>query len=232
MEHLLKETTLLNYNTPEIQSLIHSRAWRDLGEKERIRAVYNFIRDEIKFGYNKADDIAAVDVLRDGYGQCNTKGTLFMALLRAVGVPCRIHGFFVDKIIQKGTLNGFYYKQSPREILHSWVEIHYNGRWLNLEGFILDMDYLGGLQAKFKGCKGSFCGYAVATPDLQSPPVDWNECDTYIQKDGIIADLGVFDSPDELFGRYRQNVGWFKGFMFRYVVRYSMNRAVGRIRGC
>ncbi|MCL2086273.1 MAG: transglutaminase-like domain-containing protein [Oscillospiraceae bacterium] len=230
MENLLNETALLNYNAPEIRSLIHKRNWRELSEKERILAIYNYVRDEIAFGYNKADTLSAADVLRDGYGQCNTKGTLFMALLRAVQIPCRIHGFFVDKIIQKGTLKGFYYGQSPKEILHSWVEVYYNAQWLNLEGFILDMRYLGGLQAQFKDCTGSFCGYAVATPDFQNPPVEWNGGNTYIQKDGIIADLGVFDSPDELFGKERQKVGRFKTFMFRYIVRHFMNRNVNRIR--
>jgi hypothetical protein len=230
MEALLKETALLNYSDPQIQALIKERDWQELSEKDRILAIYNYIRDKIAFGYNISDDITAADVLQDGYGQCNTKGTLFMALLRAVGIPCRIHGFFVDKVIQKGAIKGFYYRQSPKEILHSWVEIFYNEQWLNLEGFILDMKYLTSLQDKFSDCTGSFCGYAVATDDFQNPPVEWKENDTYIQKDGIIEDLDIYDSPDELFAAHSQKVGWFKTFMFKYFVRHSMNRNVRRIR--
>ncbi|MCL2797124.1 MAG: transglutaminase-like domain-containing protein [Firmicutes bacterium] len=230
MESLLKETPLINYNAPELQTLLLNRGWRALDEKDRILAVYNFVRDEIEFGYNIGDDISATKVLKDGYGQCNTKGTLFMALLRALGIPCRIHGFFVDKSVQYGAMKGFYYRQAPKEILHSWVEILYNGKWLNLEGFILDVKYLGKLQEKFTDCKGSFCGYGVAVPDFKNPPVEWSGDDTYIQKDSIIKDLGVFDSPDELFGAYRQRVGRFKSFMFRRVVRHLMNRNIKRIR--
>jgi hypothetical protein len=230
MDALLKDTTLLNYNEPQIQALIPKRGWQEGSEKDRILAIYNFVRDEIAFGYNISDNITAAEVLQDGYGQCNTKGTLFMALLRAVGIPCRIHGFFVDKIIQKGAFKGFFYWQAPKEILHSWVEILYNGQWLNLEGFILDIKYLNGLQEKFKDCTGSFCGYAVAIEDFQNPPVDWNENDTYIQKDGIIQDLGIYDSPDELFTAYSQQAGRFKTFMFKYVVRHSMNRNIRKIR--
>ena len=106
MENLLKETTMLNFNHPSIQTLIDRKSWKNLIEKDRILAIYNFIRDEIAFSYNVNDSITAVDVLKDGYGQCNTKGTLFMALLRAVSIPCRIHGFYVDKIIQKGAMKG------------------------------------------------------------------------------------------------------------------------------
>ncbi len=39
--------------------------------------------------------------MKDGYGQCNTKGTLFMALFRSVDIPCRFHGFTIDKKLQK-----------------------------------------------------------------------------------------------------------------------------------
>ena len=153
-----------------------------------------------------------------------------MALLRAIGVQCRIHGFYIDKILQKGAMKGFYYKQAPKEILHTWVEIFYNDKWLNLEGFILDMKYLNKLQKKFNDCEGSFCGFGVAIQDFKNPPVEWKENDTYIQKDGIIKDLDIYDSPDELFTTYKQNIGWFKEFVFRNIVRHLMNRNISSIR--
>ena len=79
-------------------------------EYNRIRLVYGFVRDEILFGYNVDDSIPASRVLADGYGQCNTKGTLFMALLRGVDIPCRVHGFTIDKNLQKGAMTGIVYK--------------------------------------------------------------------------------------------------------------------------
>ena len=63
------------------------------------------------FGYNIDDNISASKVLADGYGQCNTKGTLFMALLRACNIPCRVHGFTIDKKLQKGAMTGIVYKK-------------------------------------------------------------------------------------------------------------------------
>lgn len=59
---------------------------------ERVAHIYDFVQNEIAFGYNEADNIPASEVYRDGYGQCNTKGTLIMALLRKCQVPCRFHG--------------------------------------------------------------------------------------------------------------------------------------------
>ena len=82
MERYLKETKMLNYSNSRIQQLIKKRKWNALDDFQRIKAIYNFVRDEILFGYNVDDNITASEVLADGYGQCNTKGTLFMALLR------------------------------------------------------------------------------------------------------------------------------------------------------
>ncbi|MCL1901526.1 MAG: transglutaminase family protein [Firmicutes bacterium] len=230
MENLLNETALLNFNHPTIRTLVEKKGWHGLIEKDRVLAIYNFVRDDIIFGYNRSDDITAAAVLKDGYGQCNTKGILFMALLRAVGIPCRIHGFYIDKIMQKGALKGFYYKRAPKEILHSWVEIFYKDAWLNLEGFILDMNYLVKLQRKFKNCSGPFCGYGVAIENFKNPPVKWNESDTYIQKDKIVKDLGIYDSPDDLLAIHQQKIGRFKNFVFKLIVRHLMNKNIKKIR--
>ena len=88
---LLRSTPLLDTQHPDIERLVAERGWRVLPMRERIGAVYDFVRDEIAFGCNEADDLPASRVLADGHGQCNTKGTLLMALLRSVGVPCRLN---------------------------------------------------------------------------------------------------------------------------------------------
>lgn len=227
---LLRQTPLLDHTHPRIQALIAERGWRQLPERERIAAIYDFVRDEIAFGYNLADDLPASRVLDDGLGQCNTKGTLFMALLRACGIPCRLHGFTIDKALQKGAITGIAYLLAPRSIVHSWVEVWFDGRWLELEGFILDGAYLQALQRRFATHQGPFCGFGAATSDLQRPPVEWRGGNTYIQKDGINHDFGVFDDPDAFYARHGVNLGGFKRWLFQAVVRRRMNRNVARIR--
>jgi hypothetical protein len=230
-EKLLQTTTLLDFEHPSIRGLIQNRAWANLTERERIGAIYNYVRDEIAFGYNLADDLPASRVIADGIGQCNTKGTLFMALLRAAGTPCRFHGFTIDKALQKGAITGVAYALAPRDIIHSWVEIWFEGRWVNLGGFILDKAYLGSLQAMFAEQTGPFCGYGAATPDLHDPQVDWKGVDTYIQKDGINRDFGVFDSPDDFYATHGSNLSGAKKWLFQNVVRRWMNNNVARVRG-
>ncbi len=226
----LQETEILNFSNDKIKKLVAVRKWRELSEKEKINQIYLYVRDEIKFGYNMADNISASKVLDNGYGQCNTKGSLFMALLRAVEIPCRIHGFTIDKALQKGAISGIWYKLSPKNIVHSWVEVKYKNKWYNLEGFILDKLYLNNLQGKFSDCKTTFCGYGVYTDNFLNPIIDWNENDTYIQNLGINNDFGVFNSPDEFYKKHKQALSPLKVFLYKKLVRHRMNKNVNKIR--
>lgn len=228
--NLTDPTPLLDFAHPSLQRLVAQRGWAMLPASERIGRIYDFVRNEIAFGYNTGDELTASQVLADGYGQCNTKATLFMALLRATGIPCRFHGFTIHKALQKGAITGLAYWLAPRSIIHSWVEVLLDGRWLNLEGFILDTAYLQRLQARHPAAT-RFCGFGAATPNLQAPAVDWCGEDTYIQKDGINHDFGVFESPDTFYARHGSNLSGAKRWLYQHVVRHQMNRNVRRIRG-
>lgn len=229
MDRYLRETPLLDFSDRRIQELVRQRGWLALNEFEQIKQIYDFVRNEILFGYNTGDKVRASKVLRDGYGQCNTKGILFMALLRAVGIPCRIHGFTIDKRLQKGAMTGLVYRNAPEQVFHSWVEVYY-GRWYELEGFILDQPYLTRLQSLYAGCTGAFCGYGVAVKDFHSPTVEWNANDTYIQSEGIVRYFGIYDSPDALLSEHGQELSRGKALLYRCFGRHLMNRNVKRIR--
>ncbi len=226
----LRATRILDIDHPEIRALVDQRGWRTPSAYERIGAAYSFVKDEIAFGYNASDDLPASAVLRDGYGQCNTKGNLLMALLRALEIPCRFHGFTIDKALQKGAIPAWLFPIAPARILHSWVEVRFGGEWIPLEGFILDGTYLSALQARFPDAD-AFCGYGAATPNLQRPEVDWCGRATYIQRDGIADDFGVFDDPDAFYEAQGTNLSGLRRWLFVHVFRHLMNRTVARVRG-
>ena len=226
----LRSTPLLDYDHPSIRALIAEHGWRDLPSFERIGAAYAFVRDEIAFGYNRDDAIPASAVLADGYGQCNTKATLLMALLRALEIPCRLHGFTIHKALQRGVVPEVAYRIAPEEILHSWVEVEWEDRWVNLEGFILDAAFLRALQRTFAG-RSSLCAYGAGTDCLQAPDVAWSGGDTYIQRTGIARDLGLYDDPDAFYAEHRQSFGLVRGLLYRHAIRHWMNRRVVAIRG-
>jgi hypothetical protein len=228
----LKRTPLLDFKSPKIQQLIAQRNWRDLSDTDKIGSAYSFVQNEILFGYNAQDALPASQVLREGYGQCNTKATLLMALLRALGISCRLHGFTIHKHLQRGIVPEVIYPLVPRDILHSWVEVLYAGEtktaWLNLEGFILDASLIAALQYHFPD-RQSLCGFGAGTDQLHPPDIAWRGGDTYIQRTGINRNLGRFDSPDAFYAQHSQLTG-LRGLLYSRAIRHWMNRRVANMR--
>jgi len=228
----LSATPILDFRDESIQRLIAERGWLDLDLDRRIGAVYDFVRDEISFGYNASDELPASRVLADGRGQCNTKTSLLMALLRGAGVPCRFHGATIHKELQKGVVRGLFYRLAPENIIHSWAEIEYEGRWVGLEGVILDRPYLDGLRRSVAREGGAFLGYGAGTEDIGDPSIEWCGTDTAIQATGVNRDFGVYDDPDDFYAEQGVNVTGIKGLLFRHLIRHRMNRRVEAIRRC
>ncbi len=59
MNHYFTESKLLNYSSPCIKDLFRVRSWHVLDETIRAQKIYEFIRDKIKFGYNRKELIPA-----------------------------------------------------------------------------------------------------------------------------------------------------------------------------
>ncbi len=230
MERYLKDTVMLNYKAQEIVDLIEAQDWNTLDEYGKIGAIYDYVQNKILLGYNKYDDLTATQVLADGIGQCNTKATLIMALLRAVGVPCRPHGTKVTKVFQRSLMPKIMAKLAPPLIVHTWAEVFYNGDWISLEGVITDKKYISGLQRMFPDHQGKFFDYAVAVEDFGSLQIDWNGKNTTVQQQAVIEDLGVFDTPDEFFARHKQAYRGLKKFMYENIGRKIMTKKVAKIR--
>ncbi|UDL03374.1 transglutaminase-like domain-containing protein [Marinobacter sp. CA1] len=226
----LQPTAMLDYGHPSVQRLVRQQGWREMPEPEGTRAIYLFVRDQIQFGYNASDDLSASKVLADGYGQCNTKGTLLMALLRAVGIPARLHGFTIYNELQRGAIPDYLFGLAPDQIIHSWVEARVGGRWLELEGYIIDQRYLGQVQKRFTDHRGPFYGFGIAASCLSSPDNEWTGGNTYIQKLGIARDFGRYQQPDQFYRERGSNLSGWRRWAFRYVIRHLINLNVRRIR--
>lgn len=230
MENYLKNTAMLNYQALQIADLINAQKWNDLKEFDKIGAIYDYVQNKILLGYNKYDNLTATQVLADGIGQCNTKATLLMALLRAVGVPCRLHGTKVTKVFQRSLMPKIMAKLAPPLIVHTWAEVYYNGEWLSLEGAITDKAYISGLQKKFPDYNGKFFNYAVAVKDFSNLQIDWKGGNTTVQQQAVIKDLGVYDTPDDFYAVYKQEYRGIKKFMYENIGRKIMTKKVAKIR--
>lgn len=153
-----------------------------------------------------------------------------MALLRAVGVPCRLHGTKVTKEFQRSLMPKFMERLAPPLIVHTWAEVNYNGEWLSMEGVITDKAYISGLQALFPDHTGKFFDYAVAVKDFANLQIGWKGEDTTVQQQAVVEDLGVFDTPDEFFAEYKQAYRGLKKFSYENFGRKIMTKKVAKIR--
>jgi transglutaminase-like putative cysteine protease len=92
--------------------------------RERLQRLVSYVRDDILFGFPPYGDMtAASDTIRMGIGQCNTKGTLLLALCQAAGIPARLHFAPIRKNIQRGLYTGIWYELLPKYLSHAWVEV-------------------------------------------------------------------------------------------------------------
>lgn len=57
----------------------------------------------------------------------------------------------------------------PGSIQHSWVEVYFQNRWLNTEGFIVDTALLSSVKSRFSFWQGGFCGLAIGVDELAHP---------------------------------------------------------------
>lgn len=103
-------------------------------------------------------------------------------------------------------------------------------QWLTLEGVIIDAKYLEAVKSKYSHVQGEFIRFAIATKDFQKLSVDWDENNTYIQSAAVVADLGVFASPDEFFENHTQHWSKLKNAMYIHFGRKIMNYNVNKMR--
>ncbi len=230
MKNNLVETHLLDYNHPKMQQLIADRKWAEKDESEKIRQIYSFVKDEILFGYNSKDEFKASEILEQGYGQCNTKAILLMALLRGVGIPTRLHGFLIDKTMQKGALVGLAYLLAPAKVTHAWAEVYYDGRWIAVEGVIPDESYYNAVKDQLQKRDDGYYGYAIAVKDKCADNFCFVGKDTYSQSLAITDDLGIYDSPELFFEKYNNTPTLLKQFLFEKILSKRLNKRLQKIR--
>lgn len=150
----LEETTYLNFSHPALQAAVK----RLRGETDRDTAVniHNFVRDTVRFGWrSKFYAMTAAQVMDAGVGYCNTKSTLFVALLRGAGIPARQR--FVS--INADILEPFVKLPQPY-VDHSYSEVWLDDRWLRVDSYIPDPELFARAQARL-AAEQRVMGYGV-----------------------------------------------------------------------
>ena len=186
---------LADYDNPTVKNkaLILTKGHKTVEDK--IAAIFYYVRDDIKFQFpNEGDFVTASQTIKYGYGQCNNKTILYLALCKAIGLEARIHFSLIDKKIQRGLIKGLFYWIIPEKLSHCWLEVKVNNNWFNIDSYINDIEYYNVAKKRLRQ-RGWNTGYSIAcSKNESSVELDFNK-EQFVQMDAVTNDHGVYDEP-------------------------------------
>lgn len=222
---------LADYDHPAVIELAAQLTRTETTARAKLDRIFHYVRDDIRFGFPvNGDFVKASETIRLGYGQCNTKATLLLALCKAAGIPARIHFSLITKDIQKGFFSGLAYWLMPKEISHSWIEVEIEGRWRRIDTFINDKKLFDAAMAKIKRL-GWSVGYSVALEDGEaSADLDLDHA-VFQQMAAVTADHGTWDDPSTYYesDNYRNRPDGMRMWVYRHLIG-GINRRVEAVR--
>jgi Transglutaminase-like superfamily len=187
----LSRTKLLNLKDDRLRLRAMSMVQLANSERERLMAIYEFVKAMPLSGPSTQGFMSAREVLDSKTGDAFGKSTLFVAMLRLVNIPARMR--FVQ--LHGDVLRGFTSRAAT--VIHPVVECWVDGRWLKTDTHIYDIRYLVTAREKlmdadwmvgygihrhahsvWDGRQDAYAGFAPTKP--QGMPM---------------CELGVFDDP-------------------------------------
>ncbi len=176
-------------------------------QRGRAVALHDYVRDNIKFGYNRYFDLSTPDNTLDlGVGHCNPKSLLMAALLREAEMEAHNHFVVLPKEMVKGAISPSRYWMIPAELSHCYTEVKVEGAWYNIDSYILDSTLFRAVRAKLSE-EGLTHGYGTHIHST----IHWDaKSDAFSQfdKDMMIEDHGRVDNVASYYrsDRYRHKI--------------------------
>lgn len=222
---------LADYDNPFVRKTAERLAANSNTALEKLDRFFHYVRDDIKFYFTRDGDLVkASSTIRLGKGQCNTKGTLLLALCKAAGIPVRIHFSLIKKEIQRGLFTGLGYKLMPPLLSHSWIEVEIEGKWRSIDSYINDEAYYLSAKSELKK-KGWDTGYSVSCPGGECS-CDFNiDQEVFVQMGAVVGDHGVWDDPGDYYAtdQYQNRPNTVKLIMYRLMI-WRINRRIESLR--
>ncbi len=218
-----------------VQAVVDQVVVKTAAEREKAIALHDYVRENVKFGFNKYFDATPPDyTLSCGHGHCNPKSRLMVALFRAAGLECYQHFVVIPKDILKGAISPSRYWMIPAELSHSYVEVKVEGKWCTIDSFIVDTPLLKGAQARLVQ-ENRPLGYG-ARPDSINVWDGRSNAFSQFDKSMMIEDHGNIDDLGEYYNdkRYRHVVfGMRINTMFQFMGEFGvapMNVYIEKLR--
>ena len=222
-------TQLLDLDDPKLR--IQAIRITQLASSATQKAVliHDFVKS-LPFGCVAAfDHVPAAAVLRAGRGDCHTKGTLFVALLRAAEVPARLRFVSLSSNFLAGIID------IPQEsITHAVGEVYLSGQWVQTDTYVTDEQFEMRALRMLKD-QGLRVGLGIHV----NADRNWNGQKSshaqYSDKDPSslpLKDLGVAHDPKYFYSEQsnqERQLGWTTRLKWMLVAAV-VNHRVGKIR--
>ncbi|MFE6908441.1 transglutaminase domain-containing protein [Streptomyces erythrochromogenes] len=197
---------------------------------EALHRAHAWIAAAVRPVYSVQDERPVSEVLRRGRGSCSQRLAVLEAVARAYGVPTRVRGLLVDGTFWYPRFPRLR-RIVPDQVLLAWPEFRLGSpagaggapapaSWLTVS------QLLGGMRPG-DGSQGvaQVAGFTNAGPEtlfeaLSRTAIDWDAAPAACPSSGtgagtgaacdlsayVLADLGHYDSRDELFARHGQTL--------------------------
>ena len=230
LEEYLKPIGLIDSDNKFIISKANQVTNECKDDKQKAIAIHDYIRDNIQFGFPSTfDNTKASDVLSLGYGFCNPQSTLYVAMLRAVGIPARQHFVSISTEILKGCVN-----PGTKYVDHTFTELYLNHKWIKCDSYIVDPK-LRQNSLNFLRKNNLLIGYGIHINGSQEFDGE-NDSFSQFVDDGAYTNLtdrdyGYFDDCNDFYAKCDTYTT--KGIIFNILIKilaYKANADIENIR--
>jgi transglutaminase-like putative cysteine protease len=129
----LVNTPLLDIEHPKIRLLALRLTQLQQGDRNKALACFEHVRAMPFACLPDGNSVSALTVLRRGKGDCHTKSTLLVALLRAIDIPARLRFLTLRADFLRGVID-----LAGAPIEHCCVEVLIGDRWVAVDSHVVD----------------------------------------------------------------------------------------------
>ena len=133
-EAWLGSTSLLDLEDPKLRIRVLRTTQLATTEVNKAVAIHDYIKS-MPFGCIAGfEHVRAGAVLRAGRGDCHTKGTLFVAMMRLAGIPARLKFVSLSSVFLQGIID----LPAGNIVIHAVGEVYLKNIWLQTDTYVTD----------------------------------------------------------------------------------------------